>query len=210
MFLEILAFIYGVLIKIIDDIYDSNLFLDYKLITDVAVIGLTLFFFLYDRIISFFGSGLYTIGGITGLIIIPRSVDANIWRILIYLAIPIFIYHLFNLDSLTALLMPEDITQFLFTVMPIIVVSLILMLIEDYLVPEEYGNKKLYDKLFQVIATGSFIYFLNFSSYFSELTDKNRLILNIFFIGWLGNVIVSTFMLLFFTDLLKGVPDIRN
>jgi len=210
MFLEILAFIYGVLIKIIDDIYDSNIFLDYKLITDVTVIGLTLFFFLYDRFVSFFGSGLFTIGGIAGLILIPRSVDAMIWRILIYLAIPIFIYHLFNLDSLTALLMPEDISQFLFTVMPIIVISLILMLIEDYLVPEEYGNKKLYDKLFQVIATGSFIYFLNFSSYFSELTDKNRLMLNIFFIGWLGGVIVSTFMLLFFTDLLKGVPDIRK
>ena len=179
MFLEILAFIYGILLKIIDDIYDSNIFLDYKLITDVTVIGLTLFFFLYDRFVSFFGSGLFAIGGVAGLILIPRSVDATI--------------------------MPEDITQFLFTVVPIIVVSLILMLIEDYLVPEEYGNKKLYDKLFQVTATGSFTYLLNFSSYFSDMTDKNRLVLNIFFIGWLGNVILSSIMLSFFTDLLKGV-----
>ena len=204
MFLEILAFIYGILLKIIDDIYDSNIFLDYKLITDVTVIGLTLFFFLYDRFVSFFGSGLFAIGGVAGLILIPRSVNAKIWLSLIYLAIPIFIYHLFNLDSLTALLMPEDITQFLFTVVPIIVVSLILMLIEDYLVPEEYGNKKLYDKLFQVTATGSFTYLLNFSSYFSDMTDKNRLVLNIFFIGWLGNVILSSIMLSFFSDLLKG------
>jgi hypothetical protein len=203
MFLEILSLIYGILINIVDTIHDSNILLDYKPITDSILIGMTLFFFLYDRIISIFGSGLFTIGGIVGLILIPRSVNAKIWLSLIYLSIPIFIYHLFNINHLLENLQIEDILQFIFTVIPIIVIALLLALVEDILIPEEYSTRKIYDKTFQVIVMLSFLYFVNFSSYFSDLTSKNRLVLNVFASVWLGYAIACTISLIAFPNIFQ-------
>ena len=45
--------------------------------------------------------------------------------------------------------------------MPIVIGALLLALIEDYLVPEEYSTKKIYDKTIQMIVLVSFLYFLN-------------------------------------------------
>lgn len=195
MFIEILAFIYGILSNVIDYMYDSNLFLEYKKIFEIFFVGITLFFFLSNKYISFFCSGLVVFGGIAGLLFAPHAVEAWIWKILIYLAIPVFIYHLFNLNALTADIPATEINQFLFKVMPIVVGALLLALFEDYLVPEEYGNKKLYDKIFQFIVLIGFLYLVNYSVYFAEFTPTNKLILNMFTLAWFGNIVSGIYIL---------------
>jgi hypothetical protein len=79
--------------------------------------------------------------------------------------------------------------------MPIVVGALLLALFEDYLVPEEYGNKKLYDKIFQFIVLIGFLYLVNYSVYFAEFTPTNKLILNMFTLGWFGNIVSGIYIL---------------
>lgn len=197
MYLELLSFFHGILSNIIDYIYDSNLFMKYKLWYESLFIILTLFFFLHNKYISFFGSGLFVIGGIVGMLFAPHAVNALIWKFSILISIPIFLYHLFNIKTLINSVSNKDIKQFIFTVIPIIVFSLLLALLEDYMVPEEYGNKKLYDKLLQFIILIYFLYTLNYSSFlsFNNLTSINKLILNVFALAWLGNIVSGIFIL---------------
>lgn len=205
MLLEILSLIYGVLTSIIDYIYDSGLFLEYKLLSEILFMILTLFFFLSNKYISFFGSGLFVVGGIAGMLFAPHAVDAFIWKLSIIISIPIFLYHIINIKSLINSVSSTDIKQFIFNVLPIIAFSLLLALIEDYLVPEEYGNKKLYDKLLQFIILMSFLYILNYSSFsfFNDLTQINKLILNMFTLAWLGNIIGGIYILSQLTHLFE-------
>jgi len=203
MFLEILSFIHGILSNIIDYMYDSNLFLEYQKVFELLFIGITLLFFFTNKYISFFGSGLFVCGGFAGMLFAPHAVEAFIWKSVIYLSIPVFIYHIFNLSALTANLSTEEIKQFVFKVMPIVIGSLLLALLEDYLVPEEYGNKKLYDKMFQFIVLVSFLYMLNYSSYFEQLTQTNKLILNLFTLAWLGNIVSGVYILSCLTHLFE-------
>ena len=49
MFLEILSFIHGILSNVIDYMYDSNLFLDYKKVFELLFVGITLLFFLTNK-----------------------------------------------------------------------------------------------------------------------------------------------------------------
>jgi hypothetical protein len=195
MFLEILSFIHGILSNVIDYMYDSKLFLEYKKVFELLFIAITIVFFLSNKYISFFASGIFVCGGFAGMLFAPHAVDAFIWKSVIYLSIPVFIYHLVNLSSLTSGLSSEEINQFLFKVMPIVIGSLLLALLEDYLVPEEYGNKKLYDKFFQLIVLSNFLYILNYSYYFKELTQTNKLILNLFTLAWLGNIVSGVYIL---------------
>lgn len=201
MFLEILSFIHGILSNVIDYMYDSNLFLEYQKVFELLFIGITLLFFLTNKYISFFGSGLFVFGGFAGMLFAPHAVDAFIWKSVIYLSIPVFIYHIFNISSLISNLSTEEIKQFLFIVMPIVIGSLLIALLEDYLVPEEYGNKKLYDKIFQFIVLISFLYILNYSSYFEKLTQTNKLILNLFTLAWLGNIMSGVYILSYLSHL---------
>lgn len=201
MFLEILSFIHGILSNVIDYMYDSNLFLEYQKVFELLFIGITLLFFLTNKYISFFGSGLFVFGGFAGMLFAPHAVDAFIWKSVIYLSIPVFIYHIFNISSLISNLSTEEIKQFLFIVMPIVIGSLLIALLEDYLVPEEYGNKKLYDKIFQFIVLIFFLYILNYSSYFEKLTQTNKLILNLFTLAWLGNIMSGVYILSYLSHL---------
>ena len=204
MVLNILAFLYGIIISIIDYIYDSNILLDYKTISEGLFIGMTLFFFLSNRYISFFGSGLFVVGGIVGILLVPHAVDAFIWKSAIYLSIPFLLYHLITIRSLIDQVPQEEIYQFLFQVLPIVVGALLLTLVEDYFVPEEYGDKKLYDKAFQCVVMTVFLYMLNYSSYFEHMTDTNKLILNISALVWLGTVVSGVYILSNFSTFLES------
>lgn len=203
MLLEVISFIYGILSNVIDYMYDSELFLENKQFFELIFVLLTIFFFLYNKYISFFGTGLFVAGGIGGFIFAPHAVDAPIWKNLIYLSIPIFIYHILHLNSLIESFTGEDIKQFIFRVIPIVCISLLFALIEDYIVPEEHGKKKLYDKIFQFVILIVLLYFLNYSSYFQELTNPNLLILNIFYLAWLGNITSGIYILSQLTHLFE-------
>jgi hypothetical protein len=193
MFLESLSFIYGSLIAVLDYIYDSKIFVNYKRICEWIFIGMTLFFFISNKYLCFFGSGLFTIGGLVGMILVPHAVDGFMWKMVIYLSIPIFIYNLLTIKSLIKDVPSEEIYQFVFSVMPIVIGALLLALVEEYLVPEEYSTNKIYDKIFQTIVLIGFLYYLNISkfTYFQKFTDTNKLILNIFALVWLGDVVTG-------------------
>lgn len=197
MLLKVVALVIGILSNIVDYMNDSKIFLDYKLLFEALFIGLTLFAFYCNKYISFFGSGLLVIGGIAGMLLTPHAVEAWVWRISSLVSLPFLLYHLLNMDKLTEKLSPEDINQFVFNVIPIVIGFLIFALIEDYLVPEEYSKNKVIDKVLQLVILISFLYFLNYSdnTFFLNLTEPNKLILNVFMLAWLGNIISGIFLL---------------
>ena len=63
----------------------------------------------------------------------------------------LFIYHLFNYKNLLKDLSQDNLKSFFLFVVPAIIFLMLLALVEDYLVPEEYGTKKLVDKVIQTI-----------------------------------------------------------
>ena len=197
MLLKVVAFLIGILSNIVDYMNDSKIFTDYKLLFEALFIGLTLFAFYCNKYVSFFGSGLLVVGGIAGMILTPHAVEAWVWKISSLVSLPILVYHLLNIDKLTESLSEKDINQFIFNVIPIVIGFFVFALIEDYLVPEEYSKNKVIDKLLQFVLLITFLYFLNFSdnSFFNNLTETNKLILNAFTLAWLGNIVSGIILL---------------
>ena len=57
--------------------------------------------------------------------------------------------------------------------------------------------------MLQFIVLISFLYILNYSSYFEELTQTNKLILNLFTLAWLGNIMSGVYILSCLTHLFE-------
>ena len=192
-----LALVGGILSNIVDQIIDSEILTKYEFISECLFIGIVVCALLYDKYVSFFVSGLFSVGGILGLLLAPHSVNALVWQISTFVCIPFFIYHLLNYRNILMDLSYDDINSFFYFVIPAVALLLLFALLEDYLVPEEYSKKKLLDKAFQTLSMILILYITNFTSLIKETYLKNskisRMIFNIFILGWLGNVGSSVF-----------------
>ena len=203
----LVAFFYGSLSFISDLISDSNIFVNYKTISEILFSLLTLYFIFYNKFMSFFITSVYSIGGLVSYLFAPHIVDALVWKISIYFSIPVFIYHLFNYKNLLKDLSQDNLKSFFLFVVPAIIILMLLALVEDYLVPEEYGTKKLVDKVIQTIMVIILLYLTNFTAYVKENCFKNApeslLLFNSFLLGWFGYVSFSSIFYSSFSHLLN-------
>jgi len=88
---------------------------------------------------------------------------------------------------------------------PSIAFLLLMALLEDYLVPEEYGMKKLIDKIIQMAIMCTLIYITNYTSFINLKESSPALIIfNSFLLGWLGNVVPGIFFYSYFSYLFDG------
>ena len=203
----LIAFLYGSASFIADLIADSTIFVNYKLLSEIVFTVLTLYFIFYNKYISFFISAVYSIGALVSYLFAPHIVDALVWKISIYLSIPVFLYHLFNYKNLLKDLSNENLQAFFFFVVPAIIGLMLLALFEDYLVPEEYGTKKLIDKMLQTVMVMVLLYITNFTSYIKEKylkgSPESLMMLNSFLLGWFGYVSFSSIFYYFFSYFLE-------
>jgi len=134
----VLSFIYGVLVKIVDDIYDNNFLLKYKYFFVTTLLLLTAYIIFFTKELYI----LWTIAlvglGILGLIHPPLT-DILPWKISVGIGLIGFIYHFSSIKDFIFNLNAKDIIFLMFYAGS----CGIAVLIEDKVLTEEYSKRKL-------------------------------------------------------------------
>jgi len=190
-----IAFLYGILVKIVDDIIDFHIFPQYSLFFQFILILLTIYVVFYNKILSPIASITFTIGGILAFFFIPHSVNSNIWKIIILLSIPNCLKNITDMSDIYNSLETKDIKNLFYFVYPLLFMATAFSIIEDILVPEEYSKTKIIDKTLQSIMMMIFIYMLPFLAKKINLREDIMEMLRILAWGWMGYAITSVIIL---------------
>jgi hypothetical protein len=182
-----ISFIYGILVKIVDDI----------IFFQCLLIMLTIYVIFFNTKLSTIASFTFTIGGVIALIFIPHSVSAAIWKLIILLSIPKFLQHLKKVKDIYNGSTSLDIRNLYYFVLPVLIFSIVFSIIEDFLVPEETSNRKLIDKALQSIMMISFLLIINFIAKKINLKEDHKQLLITLAYGWLGYSLTSVIILIF-------------
>lgn len=195
-----IAFLYGVLVKIVDDIIDFNIFPQYKLFFEAILLLLTVYVIFFNTLLSGIASCTFAIGGFIALLFIPHTVNATIWRLIIMLAVPRCIYCIPQLMNLHKQLNITDIRNVSYFIVPLLLVATIFSIIEDIVIPEEYGYNKLIDKGFQSFIMIIFLFLIDFIGERIHLNNSHKQLLIILSCGWLGYALTSVVILTLFIN----------
>jgi len=195
-----IAFLFGILVKIVDDINDFNIFNKYKLFYETILILLTIYILFFNKGLSPIASCIFGIGGLIAYVFIPHAVDAIIWKLIILLSIPGCIYFIPQFIEFLPYQNKTDIQNLSYFVLPLLIFSVIFSIIEDIIVPDEYGNKKLIDKMFQSILMILFLFSIDYIDRGINLNDKHKQALVWCAYGWLGYALTSVIILYFFIN----------
>jgi len=195
-----IAFLYGVLVKIVDDINDFHIFTEYKLIFEIALTLFTIYVVFFNTILSPISSCTFTLGGFIALLLIPHSVDATIWQLIILLSIPKCIHLIPKFITVYKGLNLIDMRNISSFVLPLLLIATTFSVIEDIIVPEETGYKKLIDKAFQSFIMILFLLLIKFISQKINLHHTHKQLLIILASGWLGYALTSVIILTLFIN----------
>lgn len=195
--LNIISFLFGLLVNIVDDINDFKIKTEWKKIFEFILIAFTIFILYFNKLFRTIGSFVIFIGGIIGLLFAPHIVEAPIWKVIILLSIPSFFYTVNEIWKIKDEISILDINNSIYVILPIIILSTLFSLIEDKYVPEETGYKKLFDRIFQCIIVIFFLYYIPKIKQEFNLSDLQINGLKICGWGWLGYVICSVFIIMF-------------
>ena len=75
---NIISFIFGLLVKIVDDINDYNVYKKVKVPFEAILVLLTIYILFIDKQLSPIASSIFFLGGIIGFLFAPHIVDAPI------------------------------------------------------------------------------------------------------------------------------------
>ena len=194
-----ISFFYGILTKIVDDINDMEVLLDYKLSFEILLLVLTLYVLFVDRCLSPLASSIFFLGGLIAMVFAPAAVNADIWKLIIFLSFFSFMYHLSNIQVLVKNMKKKDIYNFLYISIPLFIGASFFSLIEDHLVPEDNSYRKLADKICQVVIVSIFLKFLPVLVAKVDLDSYQEDILRWSAFGWLGYCLMNvTTLVLYF------------
>jgi len=189
----VLSFIYGVLVKIVDDIYDNNFLLKYKYFFVTTLLLLTAYIIFFTKELYI----LWTIAlvglGILGLIHPPLT-DILPWKISVGLGLIGFVYHCSSIKDFIFNLTAKDIIFLMFYAGS----CGIAVLIEDKVLTEEYSKRKLSIRALGAILT---IGILLYREKIKKIIDVSDPIYNIFL--WtreqdLGYALCSVFVMVYY------------
>ena len=136
-----------------------------------------------------------------GLLFAPHIVDANIWKITIFLGVLAFFSYI---REILHFINKKDIENFKIIIIPVAILATILSLIEDKFIPEEVSMLKLYDRIFQVVIITLFINYADTLTKKMSLSEKQKNGLQWAAWGWLGYTgasVVSLRYFLFFSPI---------
>lgn len=197
---EYIAFLYGLLVKIVDDINDFHIFTAYKPVFELILILLSVYVVFINKQLAPIASCTFAIGGLIAFLFIPHAVDADIWKFIIILSIPCCLYYIAKFTDLWTHLTTTDIHNLSYFILPLTVIAIVFSIIEDILVPEEQGNRKLIDKILQSIAMILFLYIIHPLASKINLNELHKQLLIIVAHGWLGYAITSVIILIFYIN----------
>jgi hypothetical protein len=181
------CFLFGLLLGIIDTIYDQQMNIHFllKKTIELLLIVLTLYVNYFDKRLSLPAS--FILGGIEGafLLLVPKHnlVGLGLYKIIGYVSIPSFLYNVYQ---------KEYEMVYFYKLIPIYIACIVFWIIEDKLVPEEISLRKLIDKILQSCV----LLILLFFSKINTFNEKQRLFLIFPAIGWIGYTPVPIFSII--------------
>ena len=188
---NIISFLFGVLVNIVDDINDYNIYKNLQTPFETILILLTIYVLFIDEKLSPIASSIFFLGGIIGLLFAPHIVDAPIWMAIIVLSVLPFLYTLSRLWTVRREINIKDWKNAVLLILPLFLVSVVFSLIEDKLVPEEVSETKLVERVMQCILVSIFLYILPQVHNQYKLSVIQYQGLAIAAWGWLGYALTS-------------------
>ena len=195
---NIISFIFGILVNIVDDINDYNIYKKWQTPLETILILLTIYILFLDKQLSPIASSIFFLGGMIGLIFAPHIVDAPIWMAIIVLSILPFLYMLRQLWEERREIDIKDWKNAALVIFPLFLFSVVFSLVEDKLVPEEVSKTKLVERIMQCIMVSIFLYILPQVHNQYKLSIIQYQGLEIAAWGWLGYALASVLGLCFF------------
>jgi len=158
------SFIYGIIFKLLDEMYDSNILTEYKEITEFIVLVLTVYLILCNKYISFAYSTIFII---LYYALSSESTEDFVWKAIFFISIVSFIYHLLYNFSDIKLLMYS-------AFLPIFISGGIMGVIDDRIFPENFSNRKYIERCFFSFLCLATVLVLNFTILGTYLPDMSR------------------------------------
>ena len=168
----LLSFIYGVLVKMVDDIYDNNILLKYKYVFISALLLLTAYIIFFTKDLYILWAPALVGLGIIGLFH-PPLIDILPWKLSVCIGLIGYIYHFSRIKAVTYNLSKKDIIFLIFYAS----ICSIILLMEDKFITEEYSERKLAIRVLGALLT---LVILLYSEKIKKLMDVSDLIYDIF------------------------------
>ena len=192
----LLSFIYGFLVKIVDDIYDNNFMLHFKNLFVISLLLLTVYIIFFTQELAIAWSIILITLGFLGIFHSP-FIDILPWKFSVLLGLIGFIYHFYNIKDFLYNLNQKD---FIFMI-AYTAISGIIMLTAVKLFTEEYSIRKLIIRTLAVILS---IVTIIYKETLQKIIDVSQSVFDIFMwtrwvdIGYLTWSIITMIYFLYF------------
>ena len=192
----LLSYIYGFLVKLVDDIYDNNFMLKFKNLSVISLLLLTAYIIFFTKELGMSWSLILISLGFLGILHLPL-IDILPWKLSVLLGLIGFIYHFSNIKEFLYNLNKKD---FIFLV-TYATISGIIMLIAEKLITEEYSKRKLIIRLLAIFLSTLVIIY---KETLKKIIDASEPVFDIFMwtrwvdIGYLSwSIIIMSYFLYF-------------
>ena len=177
-----IAFLYGVLVNIVDDMNDYKTMYNLKLGFETILAILTFYILYFTNKLGFVTSVLFSFGGLLYVLFASHVLGPFIFRLITLLAIPPMLYHISqNIQYV------QDNLYFLGLLCVSSVIAGILILLEDKMVPEEFSYRKIGERAFQLILAITILVYIHKL----QLTENQMSSISWVVYGWIGYTIAN-------------------
>ena len=168
----LLSFIYGFLVKIVDDIYDNDFMLKFKNLFVIIILLLTAYIIFFTKELGISWILILISLGILGIFHSPL-IDILPWKLSVVLGFIGFIYYLSNIKDFLNNLKKNDYI-FLTTYS---IISGTIMLIAEKVITEEYSKRKL---IIRILALLLSILTVIYKDTLKQIIDVSDIVFDIF------------------------------
>ena len=194
----LLSFIYGFLVKLVDEIYDNNIMLDFKYLFVIILLLLTASIIFFTKDLGMAWSLFLISLGFFGIFHAP-FIDILPWKLSVLLGLIGFIYHFSNIKEFLYNLNKND-WIFLVTYGTI---SIIIALIVEKVITEEYSKRKL---IIRILALLLSILAVIYKDTLKQIIDVSDIVFDIFeWTRWIdiGYLMLSITVMIYFLYIQK-------
>jgi hypothetical protein len=213
---SIFMILLGIFMKILDEIYDSKIFPEYKNVFEILCLLVLVCVYTSDVYVSFFYSMCIVIYFISTFFYDTIVIEDFAWIAGICISIITFVYHLINFKSLINTLESKDINTVKYIGFPLIIISIYIFYLEHIYIPEERSNNKLLSRIIAAIIISMCYIILNFTQFNKYFFYDSDIFINcsnsFIFLGF-GYIFTSVLFLSVFSSVyhnIDTIPPIKN
>lgn len=177
-----IAFLYGVLVNFVDDMNDYNTTHNLKVVLEIILAILTIYILYFTNKLGFVTSVLFSLGGLMYVLFASHVLGPFIFRLVAALAVPPMVYHISQNFQYV-----QDNLYFLGLLGCSSVVTGILILLEDKMVPEEFSYRKIVERCFQLLIAMSIPMYIDTLGFTENQTDAISWVAY----GWAGYTVAN-------------------